>query len=208
MARIRDTKNTDDKLKTSIVLLKALNPSWTATKVRNHLLNLQRKDNKSDFAKLKIPEARAVQKTIKDYKPLLQIALELDVPWSLGTLNQYPIDADMIKNLLMLKAEMKENGRNLSIRQARWICRLIRIPDSQDEKKITTEEEFKAYWDRLMWLSICYSMYEKLCEVRKVPCDTAIFDAPTLDEIEKKTGRYKENPLDFIEDMQFKDGAK
>lgn len=186
MPRKAGTKNVDERLRNAIVALKALQPDWSASQIRNQLMAHQ----SYGLAKFRIPQPRAIQHILKVYKPQLQISLLLEQPWSLGTLSQYPVANGSIPVLLVEQAHRRDNGTSLSIRQARWIARLLRVPTAKPLTTDSTEEEVNEYRNRINLQAIFFSTYEIASEVTKMNCDTTILDAPSLEEIEERTRSY------------------
>jgi hypothetical protein len=121
----------------------------------------------------------------------------LDEPWSLATLNDYPIPFEIVPFLVELFTKQKEMGHSLKIRSAIWIGRLSLLKDENKgpKKEKENEEEYTQriadYHFNLCILAAEYSYHEKACErVGLVPVDTSMFEAPTLKEIARNINLY------------------
>ena len=139
----------------------------------------------------------------------------LDEPWSLATLNDYPIPFEIVPFLVELFTKQKERGHLLKIRSAIWIGRLSLLADDNKgpKKENENEEDFNkritAYQFNLVVTAANYSAHEKACErVGLIPVDTSMFDAPTLKETDRKINlyRYGTNNIEIVNGELFANG--
>lgn len=71
-----------------------------------------------------------IRKNDTEPKPMID-------PWSIGTLNRYPLPAEAIPYILRVKMWAKKNlNYTLTIYQARWVSRLYAIPMLNTEEKL------------------------------------------------------------------------
>ena len=126
----------------------------------------------------------------------------------MASLTEYPIPYDAIPYVVALAEDFSNSSSPISIRIALWIGRIFVLED-KDKKKIqqlylmgsdqdNSSEVYnkmleltKDYEWTLFFTAIRYCMYEKACErVGLIPVDTSIFDALSLDDINKKMDLY------------------
>ncbi|MFZ2036002.1 MAG: hypothetical protein WAU62_03690 [Dehalococcoidales bacterium] len=133
----------------------------------------------------------------KDYKSSHRKIKDIDKPWSLGSITDFPINENNIPLLLNVSELYNTEHKELTIRQARWLSRLKNVP-LKDQPQ--TEKDTNRYFERLLTESLLYSLYEMASERVKLPIDTKSFDAVTFEQIEANTLKFfgnmpKDNPL-------------
>ena len=152
------------------------------------------------------PAPETIQKLISKSRHYKGSAL--DKPWSMASLTEYPIPYDAIPYVVALAEDFSNSSSPISIRIALWIGRIFVLED-KDKKKIqqlylmgsdqgNSSEVYskmleltKDYEWTLFFTAIRYCMYEKACgRVGLIPVDTSIFDALSLDDINKKMDLY------------------
>lgn len=112
-------------------------PKWKAPRVRNEVESILRKDNRNSPKGW--PSLSTVQKTLATIRKNLANPSPEDEPWSISTLNDYPIPPEALPKVLeeyrlhqVAKNEKPELDEALSrgawkvftIRQAKWVARL------------------------------------------------------------------------------------
>jgi hypothetical protein len=139
----------------------------------------------------------------------------LESPWSLASLDTYPIPFEKVPFLLELADRQKKTGHYLTIRDAKWIGRLSLLkdenkgPQKEDEKEEEYEARVEDYQFNLIITAVNYAAHEKVCEkVGLVPVDTSMFDAPTLKETDININlyRYGTNDIELRDGQLFSNG--
>jgi hypothetical protein len=133
----------------------------------------------------------------KDYESSHRDIKDIDKPWSLGSITDFPINENNIPLLLHTSELYRAKHRELSIRQARWISRLKNVPLKNPPQ--TKTDATKYFW-RLLTESGNYSVYEMAWERVKLTIDTKHFDGLTFEDIESNTSKFfsntpKDSPL-------------
>jgi len=141
-------------------------PKWKAKEVRNEVVALLRKNN----PKLPSgwPSLSTVQKVLATVRKNIKetpIHPE-DKPWSMGTLNEYPIPPDAIPAVLkvlslVVETNLKNKNDDLffSIRQAKWAARLSHF--------------ISDISDLFIWASR-YAIKEKAFQIIDKPMDSTV----------------------------------
>lgn len=182
MAKGRPEKLTDD-LKRKIAKIKKSNSNkWTLSMIqaelRQHILESVRKEHPTWDGKLlnsevdsRLPGISSIQKYIKIIiQPKLDVPSELDPPWHLGTLEDYPLPVEAIPYILLVQDVMHEP---VTIRQARWIARLYTI--FGDYHRIKGKEKRQVAAELYNW-SKGYATHEIICRLAGTPFDTSELD--------------------------------
>ena len=133
----------------------------------------------------------------KDHESGRREIKDIDKPWSLGSITDFPINENNIPLLINITELYRAEHKDLSIRQARWISRLKNVPL---KIALKTEEDAKEYFQRLLTESVLYSVYEMACDRVKLTIDTRHLDGLTFEDIEKNTLKFfgntpKDSPL-------------
>lgn len=137
-------------------------PKWTAPMVRNEVSHLLREDNPKlppDW-----PSLSTVQKILATVrKKRNELLLDpQEKPWSLATLDSYPIPPDVLPAVLKARKRWAEDEeKEFSVRMAKWAARLSGLTE---------------YPLILAEIADFYATYEKLFELIEQPFDTSILD--------------------------------
>jgi hypothetical protein len=167
--------------------------------VFNYLKSLEKRGeitkslSKSSIYKALAEIRKKYQKTSKDPN-------NIDLPWSLGSLTKHYIPYDSIGPLLKIRDGLLSIHLYLTIREAIWMARLLRVP-REKEINFDSTEEVEDFSFRLWRIVLNYAYQEIICELNGLPCDTVKFDDSTLEKIE-----YKIDTLfnEFIPDSELK----
>ncbi len=140
---------------------------------------------------------------------------ELEAEWSLASLTDCPVLEKAVPLLLYINATFHDNMKEgledaieiyqtklfLSIRTARWISRLLLIPDeaeppnnitgiSRELPRVSDSPKWPEWVDDLVYIALAYSRLEKGCELYKIIPNSLQFDAPTISEIRRRILQY------------------
>ena len=102
-------------------------PKWKAPQVRSEVNFLLRKNNPE--LQYSWPSLSTVQKvlaTVRRRMKELPVAPQ-DKPWSIATLDQYPILPEALPTVLKVWKSRIEKGEGFTIREAKWMARLSRL---------------------------------------------------------------------------------
>jgi len=186
MGRPKGTKNINNKLEALVLLVKALNPDWSAEKVRQYLARATN-GNLIIPKNLLIPKKRTIQKILAEGKPQLDALNEedLDKPWHLGLMREYDITAEAVPYIAGIQdwgekvPDAWGNPRKpLTIRQALWASRLYKFVGwylntlDKKQKRQAPYHAGKFLWE---W-SEAYAQYEIICKLASVPFETEQLD--------------------------------
>jgi len=97
-------------------------PKWKAPEIRNFMERQLRETNP------KLPKGwpglSVVQKTLATVRKNIQAINPEDRPWSIGTLDDYPIPPEALPKVLEAYKDHTTKGIDLTIREAKWVVRL------------------------------------------------------------------------------------
>jgi len=132
-------------------------PKWKASMVRNEVSDILRKDNPklpSGWPSLSIVQKvlAPVRKKMKERPVDPQ-----DKPWSMATLDQYPISHEALPAVI---EAWKHRAYTLTIREAKWVARFSAIPEKD------------LWWEAIQYAGMEY-VYEQLIGQ---PFDSSKFD--------------------------------
>lgn len=177
--RTKGSKNVNGKIQGSVLLVKSLNPNWSALQVRNYLLR-----NKPTEKSI-IPKLRTIQNILQEGKPNLDAVSQsgLDMPWHLGTLEKHPLSPEAVPYILLVQnfaekypdPHFKKPQAPVTIRQAKWISRLCAIVG--DIHKLKDKKRMSAAAYLYDW-SKTYATHEIICKLSdpNAPVDTSELD--------------------------------
>jgi hypothetical protein len=180
----------NDVLKQTIILYKSSNPDWSAGKILENIkanYHHKLKQTHPDWPDTKIreqsvfPGVNRIQRYLKEISPLDNQQSALDEKWHLGSMQDYPISPEAVKNIFMLKARGKDY---ISIRIARWISRLSALPLPIDALYLAAME---------------YSTAEEIAEISRTKLNTSNIDSVLLEHM--KNPRANGNGLKKADDI-------
>lgn len=155
-----------DRVRRLIARVYLQNPDWRAKEIRLEVNDRLLKENPQlppDWPGLSSIQKELANMRKRESERSLE-QRELDRPWSIGTLVDYPIPADAIPKLLGIRAiltEVKSWGWGFTIRQALWAARLHRVVEGVGD---------------LFCLAIIYAWEERICEFTGTKMDTSDYD--------------------------------
>lgn len=149
-----------DEVKRYIAEVNERHPEWVAKEVMSEVHNLLSQVNpqiKPDW-----PGLSAVQILLKKIRDGIgeREPFYIDIPWSMGTIDEYPIPSEIVPKLFEIK-KIKSGYEPLSIREAKWVGRLYTV--IQDPMEL-------ACWAK--W----YAKRDKICELSDTQKDTSDID--------------------------------
>lgn len=134
-------------------------------------------------------EVRKHRKEIKD------TVLELDKPFSIGSLQQYPYLATVLPNLSVLK-KFLFHSYTMPIRWALWFYRLWPLIIADKSLKKTTGDKTPLDLEKnladILFLTLLYCDYERQWENAglPLPADTSQFDDGNIETIKQNLLSY------------------
>jgi len=164
----------NDVLKQTVILYKSSNPGWSAGKILENIkanYHHKLKQTHPDWPDTKIreqsvfPGVNRIQRYLKEISPLDNQQSALDEKWHLGSMQDYPITPEAVKNIFLLKARGKDY---ISIRIARWISRLSALPLPIDVLYLAAME---------------YSTAEEIAEISRTKLNTSNIDTVLLEHM-------------------------
>ena len=107
-------------------------PKWKAPEVRNEVSHLLREKNQKLLLKNRRqllpnwPSLSTVQKVLAPYRKIIKESPTYpeDEPWSMSTLDKYPIPHEAMPKLVEVWKSRTREGHTLTIREAKWVARL------------------------------------------------------------------------------------
>jgi hypothetical protein len=136
-------------------------PKRTAKEIRNAVEKRLHKQN-PDLPK-GWPGLSVVQKTLANLRRPKKHSRQDDL-WSISTMDEFPIPLEALPKVLEEYKRHKEEGTEFTIREAKWVARLLRI---QCPKIKGREEEILPYF--IARTELLYELIEK-------PVDLQMFD--------------------------------
>jgi len=97
-------------------------PKWKAPEIRNFMEMQLRKSNPS--LPKGWPGLSIVQKTLATVRKNVRAINPQDSPWSISTLDDYPIPPEALPKVLEAYKDHITKGIELTIREAKWVARL------------------------------------------------------------------------------------
>ena len=155
------SRNIEDYVKDAIVKVKKDNRDFSANQIRNHLL---REHDKYGLKQEEIPQKRSIQKIIADNISNLRDmwASPQERPWTLGSLEHFPLSPDSLAMLLKMQIYWLEQRLTpMSRREAIWVSRLYPTILTLNEGK---EPPNITWW--LHWWVHEYSTMEQMYQIK------------------------------------------
>jgi hypothetical protein len=151
----------------------------------------------------------AIIRFLTSLKPRMEKSSPLDKPWSLATLEDYPVRPEVLPLLLKLQATdltttiglwardkyHLPREKKLSIRVARWFNRLWGLPRRLEEQNAEGHGENETrlrYYRTVASVAVYYALFENIFEKAGLPFQTLTFDAPDLDMMMGNFSNYFE----------------
>ena len=161
----------------------ALN-GWTSKEIQSEVANRVQEKWPGRY-KQDWPGLRAVQARLPGIKDKFNSKefQDLEAPWHLGALENYPLPSEAIPFILMVQSYaknypdpvLKTSLDPVSIRQAKWIARLYPIVGDLVKKKkpkdnIPRAAAFLYHWSKV------YTKHEVVCDLARISFDTYELD--------------------------------
>lgn len=148
-----------NEIKQAVASIHREHPDWIVKEIQKEI---------DKFTNGRAPGLSSIQKILAQIKRNEEEErfLKQDRTWSLGTLNEYPMPAEVIPILLKIQNMFSGREYKLNIRRARWVSRLF----TQFKDKI-----------HLLMVAAAYAEYEARCELNNIPCDTSNLDCLLLE---------------------------
>jgi len=124
---------------------------WYRKKVAREL-KLADKDN---------PSLRSYESILRPIRKALQADNPQEKPWSMATLDKYPISPDAVPAVLNVWKFRTENGDTFTVREAKWTARL---------------SAFERDMEKLFSLVSSYARTELMFELVDRPFDSTVLD--------------------------------
>lgn len=175
--------NIKNGVKAAILYVRTMHEDWSPNRIRSYLLgNLGR----FNLVKSDIPVVRSIYNVIERNQPQIEgmqkivdseSFQELESPWSMGTLERYPVPVETITDILAVKEwgeshpDMFGKPRNpLTVRQALWISRLFAVAclyrNPLNKKRAKQLKGFDLQEWLWQWAE-AYAQYEIICKLSK-----------------------------------------
>jgi len=155
------SRNIEDDVKDAILKVKKDNRDFSANQIRNYLL---REHNKYGLEKEEIPQKRSIQKIVADKISNLREmwTSPQEKPWSLGSLEHFPLSPGSLTILLKMQIYwMEQRLTPMSRREAIWVSRLyptiLNLNEGKEPPNIT-------WW--LHWWVYEYSTMEQIYQIK------------------------------------------
>lgn len=138
---------------------------WKAKEVHNEVSHiLHKQDSKLPHGWPSLSTVQKVLATVR--KNMKETPVDpQDNPWSMGTLDQYPIPPEAIPVVLRVWKFRFENNASFMIRDAKWVARLSGV--IADTQKLSSEVEN-------------YALRERMCELIKRPFNSFLEDGELM----------------------------
>jgi hypothetical protein len=166
MARAALITETD---RTNIAMVFQQNPKERPEKIRLRVIELSKREIGLGTIQREMAKLRKAHKAGEDTDAFDEI-------WHMGTFQDIPLPAEFVP----LALELQEKSQRLTIRQILWMSRLY---------KITPDIE------KLLLVSLYYTIYERACKIAGISCNTTKFDAGTVEKIEGNFDKYFKDSL-------------
>ena len=150
-------------------------PKWKAPTVRNEVLSILRARDRN--CPEGWPSLSKVQKILATVRKNKEKPNPQDEPWSINTLQDYPIPPEALPKVLeSYKARLAE-GTPLTVREAKWIARLSAIKSSKDLLGVTPQAKGPPTLQvKLEFLPYQIAKTEQLYELLGQPPKLEIYD--------------------------------
>ena len=155
------SRNIENYVIDAIVKVKKDNRNFSANQIRNHLL---REHDKYGLKQEEIPQKRSIQKIVADNISNLRDmwASPQEKPWTLGSLEHFPLSPDSLAMLLKMQIYWLEQRLTpMSRREAIWVSRLyptiLNLNEGKEPPNIT-------WW--LSWWVTEYCTMEQLFQIK------------------------------------------
>lgn len=149
------------KVESLIALVYQKHPKWRAPEVRNEVSHILRQNN----SKLPSgwPSLSTVQKVLATVRRKMKETTgdPEGKPWSMGTLNEYPIPPDVIPAVIGVGKFRVAREEYFTVRDAKWAARLSGL--IKDIRELSKEVG-------------CYARLESLYQLVEQPMDSTSFD--------------------------------
>ncbi len=155
------SSNIENHVKDAVVRVKKDNCNFSANQIRNHLL---REHDKYGLKQEEIPQKRSIQKIVADNISNLRDmwASPQEKPWTLGSLEHFPLSPDSLAMLLKMQIYcMEQKLTPMSRREAIWVSRLYPIILYLNEGK----EPLNITW-WLSWWVHEYCTMEQMYQIK------------------------------------------
>jgi hypothetical protein len=150
----------DDTTRLLIARVYRQHPEWRAKEVQVEVNKRLGQD---------WPGLSVVQKELTKIREHARIDNPEDKPWSVATLDQYPMSPEALAIVFTVwKFHVERDWSPLTIREAKWVSRLSGI--KKPAGLTSADEEYLSIWARR------YADIELLCEIVGRPFNTSFID--------------------------------
>jgi hypothetical protein len=177
-----------DEIRILIAQTYLAHPNWKKTEIRNWISS--ELHNKNSNLPSSFPSLRIVYKVIAQIVYNEEEPDPQNKPWSLGSLEQYPLSSEVIPTVLKIWKLKDERGETFSVREAKWAGRLAKI------------ERFDNDISRLIHFITIYSNIERIYTLLGFPFNSDALDRTLMGIHEPYNPVDNNKPIRTFEELK------